>query len=123
MSDHTDIDALVNEINEHCVGHPHAKIALPHRLLHKTRDALETLSARCRELEEDVRHYKTCCDAATKIHDEVATRLTAYDASVDRVASLAQPSFSVANEEWGQRIPQTAYDALLACKDSTNAKS
>lgn len=34
---------IVDKLNEACVGHPHAKIPWPHRLLHEARDEIERL--------------------------------------------------------------------------------
>lgn len=32
---------IIDELNEACVGHPHAKIAWPHRVLHGAREEIE----------------------------------------------------------------------------------
>jgi hypothetical protein len=34
---------IVDRLNDHCVGHPYAKIEWPHRLLHDARDEIERL--------------------------------------------------------------------------------
>jgi hypothetical protein len=34
---------IVERLNEHCVGHPYAKIEWPHRLLHDARDEIARL--------------------------------------------------------------------------------
>lgn len=36
---------IVERLNDHCVGHPHAKIEWPHRLLHDARDEILRLRA------------------------------------------------------------------------------
>lgn len=41
----SDSEKVVAELREACVGHPVAKIAWPHRLLHRAADRLDKLSA------------------------------------------------------------------------------
>lgn len=38
-------DDLLMRIADACIGHPHAKIPWPHRLLHECRDRIEALEA------------------------------------------------------------------------------
>lgn len=43
-------DDLIERINAACVGHPHAKIPWPHRLLHECRDRIKALERECAAL-------------------------------------------------------------------------
>lgn len=43
---------IVDRINDACVGHPAAKIAWPHRLLHDARDEIVRLRAELSEMED-----------------------------------------------------------------------
>ena len=42
---------IADELRKACSGHPHAKIAWPHRLLHRAADALDAKDKRIAELE------------------------------------------------------------------------
>ena len=54
MSEQSDI---IERLNDHCVGHPYAKIEWPHRLLHDARDEIETLRAKLTIAREALESY------------------------------------------------------------------
>jgi hypothetical protein len=96
-----DYEDLIEQINAHCVGHPHAKIAWPHRLLHDCRDAIATLT---RERDEEIAKRQTAefyaqekwniVAAANLIADRDAAIARAEDKS--ELASLALAT----RDEW-----------------------
>ena len=49
-------DSLVERLRKACNGHPHAKIAWPHRVLHEAADRIEAL-------EQAVDAFADICDA------------------------------------------------------------
>jgi regulator of replication initiation timing len=53
MTDPKEVADLVATLREHCIGHPHAKIAWPHRLLHDAATTLETLSSENAALKQE----------------------------------------------------------------------
>jgi len=45
---------IIIRLNEACIGHPFAKIAWPHRVLHDAAQEIEALRAQVARLEEDL---------------------------------------------------------------------
>jgi hypothetical protein len=54
-------------------------------------DALEAQAARVNDLQTDVRHHKTCLDAAVKINDESMDRIATLEAQLASFREAAKP--------------------------------
>ena len=52
MTREHDIEDIVRRLREACVGHPHAKIEWPHRILHEAASALSSLAAVAKAADE-----------------------------------------------------------------------
>ena len=71
---------IADELRKACDGHPHAKIAWPHRLLHKAAVALDAKDKRIAELEADNRRMKRREETSLKFWMRAAKAALAGDA-------------------------------------------
>lgn len=83
---------MVERLREACVGHPHAKIAWPHRLLHDAASRLESLEALFAEQagelakrDEWVLHWQTKCQATNSLLQEAKARALAAEAALSDI--------------------------------------
>lgn len=117
-------DDLIERINAACVGHPHAKIPWPHRLLHECRDRIEALEGECAELRgrhEEARdklaNMTDRCAEAWDAASKEAERAESAEAERDKLLGLWKPIEEAAKKE----LLLGTMPALLESKEGTGA--
>lgn len=86
----TEISEIVRELREACSGHPHAKIAWPHRLLHRAADALERLSAKVAQTSAVSVDWQAEAEECKQLAAENFKRAKVAEAQVELLESNAR---------------------------------
>lgn len=84
----TQRDDLVSRLREQCNGHPHAKIAWPHRILHEAATALEAKDAEIARLRNGCAFGGNACERLTGMAWAHTKSEAELRDALDRIAEL-----------------------------------